>query len=169
MRQNWIINEIFIFFRWLTGLNLLGGVIFCIFAKVHLFCVRRSAANIDYNKCNDASVPKTQQRYNPNILRGIKVEMALASIIVDFCFKFIHAQSQPFVGDQMMLIAQFVTQISGLFWYVLLPFLYILFTQSVRNHITVTYNIKNKSIAPKANWQKMCSFLHGLNLLMHVV
>ena len=151
MRQNWIINEISIFFRWLTGLNLLGGVIFCIFAKVHLFCVRRSAANIDFNKCNDISVPKSQQRYNPNILRGIKVEMALASIIVDFCFKFVYFQSQPFVGDQMLLFFQFVTQISGLIWYVLLPFLYILFTQSVLNHITTTFNITNNSIAPKVN------------------
>ena len=113
--------------------------------------MRRSAANIDFNKCNDASVPKSQQRYNPNFLRGIKVEMALASFIVDFCFKFINAQSQPFVDDQMLLIMQFVTQISGIFWYVLLPFLYILFTQSVRNHITITYNIINNSMAPKAN------------------
>ena len=135
----------------LTGLKLLGGVIFCIFAKVHLFIVRRSAANIDFNKCDNVSVPKSQQRYNPNILRGIKVEMVLASIIVDFFIKFVYFQSQPFVGDQMMLTMQFVTQISGLFWYVLLPFLYILFTQSVRKHITTTFNITNNSIAPKAN------------------
>ena len=135
----------------LTGLNLLGGVIFCIFAKVHLFCVRRSAANIDFNKCNDVSVPKSQQRYNPNILRGIEVEMVLASIIVDLFFKLVYFQSQPVVGDQMMLISQFVTQILSLFWYVLLPFLYILLTQSVRNHITITFNITKNSIAPKAN------------------
>ena len=129
----------------------MGGVIFCIFAKVHLFCVRRSAANIDFNKCNDVSVPKSQQRYNPNILRGIKVEMALASIIVDFCFKFVYFQSQPFVSDQMLLFFQFVTQISDLIWYVLLPFLYILFTESVRNHIIITFNITNNSISPKTN------------------
>ena len=135
----------------LTGLKLFGGVIFCIFAKVHLFCVRRSAANIDFNKCNDVSIPKSQQRYNPNILRGIKIEMALASIIVDFCFKFVYFQSQPFVGDQMLLFFQFASQISGLIWYVLLPFLYILFTKSVRNHITITHNITNNSIAPKTN------------------
>ena len=132
-------------------MKLLGGVMFCIFAKVHLFCVRRSAANIDFNKCNDVSVPKSQQRYNPNILRGIKIEMALASIIVDFCFKFVYFQSQPFVGDQMLLFFQFASQISGLIWYVLLPFLYILFTKSVRNHITITHNITNNSIAPKTN------------------
>ena len=136
-KYSFSLNQIFTFFRLLIGSKLLGSVIFCIFAKVHLFCVRRSAANIDFNKCNDVSVPKSQQRYNPNILRGIKVEIALASIIVDFCFKFVYAKSQPFVGDQMLLLLSFVTQISGLFWYVLLPFLYILFTQSVRNHITI--------------------------------
>ena len=140
-----------LYYRWLSGLHLASGVIFCIFAKVHLFCVRRSAANIDFNKCNDVSVPKSQQRYNPNILRGIKVEIALASIIVDFCFKFVYAKSQPFVGDQMLLLLSFVTQISGLFWYFLLPFLYIIFTPAVRKHISVSINIQSSSVTPKAN------------------
>ena len=89
-KYSFSLNQIFTFFRLLIGLKLLCGVIFCIFAKVHLFCVRRSAANIDFNKCNDVSVPKSQQRYNPNILRGIKVEMVLASIIVDLFIKLVY-------------------------------------------------------------------------------
>ena len=30
--------------------------LFCILAKIHLFLARRSAANIDFNRCNDTSV-----------------------------------------------------------------------------------------------------------------
>ena len=135
----------------MTGFHLASGVLFCIFAKVHLFFVRKSAANIDFNKCNDASVPNSQQRYNPNILRGIKVEIALASTVVDFCFKYAYAQSQPNSTDQILLNIQLVTQISGIFWYILLPFLYISFTPSVRNHISTTFNLQNNSVTPTAN------------------
>ena len=143
-------------YRWLNGLHLASGVLFCIFAKVHLFFVQKSAANIDFNKCNDASVPNSQQRYNPNILRGIKVEIALASTVVDFCFKYAYAQSQPNNTHQIpvssnVLSIQLVTQIFGLFWYVLLPFLYIIFTPSIRNHISTTFNLQNNSVTPASN------------------
>ena len=141
-----------LFYRWILGFHNGGGILFCIFAKIHLFLVRRSAANIDFNRCNDTSVPKSQQRYNPNVLRGIIIETSLASIIIQQLTKFIlfYFNSQQ-VDDQLFCTVQYVGQIVGLLSFIFLPFLYILLTPSVRKHVTTIFNLRRTSVTPEVH------------------
>ena len=136
------------FYSWILGFYLGGGVLFCIFAKIHLFLARRSAANIDFNRCNDTSVPKSQQRYNPNVLKGIIIETSLASIIIRFCFILFYTRRER-VDDQSFRAIEIVEQITGLLSFVLLPFLYILFTPSVRKHVPTILSLRSTSVTPE--------------------
>ena len=157
---SWIIQQfhilsnkynLFLLNSWLYGIHLASGAIFSVFAKAHLFIARRSAANIDFNRCDDTSVPKSQQRYNPNILRGIQIETSLVSILIDFCFTFFYTKSQPVYSDQMFRVLQSEKHISSIFTYVFLPLLYVVFTPSVQKHICTIFKIKRTSVTPKEN------------------
>ena len=142
-----------LFYRWILGFHNGGGILFCIYAKIHLFLARRSAANIDFNRCNDTSVPKSRQRYNPNVLRGVIMETSLASIIIQFCFimcYYMYSKSQPF-NVQSFRTFHYVEQIAGLLSFILLPFLYILLTPSVRKHVPTIFNLRRTSVTPEVH------------------
>ena len=125
--------------------------LFCIFAKIHLFLARRSAANIDFNRCNDTSVPRSQQRYNPNVLKGIIIESSLAIIqLHTFIILVVYSKSQR-VDDQLFHNFQYVVQIVGLLSYIILPFLYILLTPSVRKHVLTIFNLRWTSVTPEVH------------------
>ena len=59
-------------------------MVFSVYAKVHIFIARKSAANLDFNRCNDTSVPYNQQRYNPNIIRGIIHDFNMIFLMIMF-------------------------------------------------------------------------------------
>ena len=112
--------------------------------------VRRSAATINLNRCNDTSVPKTQQRYNPNIFRGIIIETSLAAIFIKFLFIRFFFEGLPY-DDQLFRTIVYVEQIAGLLSFVFLPFLYILLTPSVRKHVSTIYNARMTLVTPEVH------------------
>ena len=140
----------FLSYRWIFGFHNGGGVFFCIFANIHLFIARRSAATLDLNRCNDTSVPKSQQRYNPNIFRGMIIETSLALIITKILFIRFFSVGLP-GDDQLFHTIVYVEQIGGLLSFVFLPFLYILLTPSVRKHVSTIFNVRMTSVTPEVH------------------
>ena len=120
-------------------------MVFSVYAKVHIFIARKSAANLDLNRCNDTSVPYSQQRYNPNIIRGIIHDFNLIFLMVLF-FGFINliqmsknATKSDFNG--FLIIAALFMQLVNFIFFTLIPFVYILINRHVQAHLWAS--IKN--------------------------
>ena len=120
-------------------------MVFSVYAKVHIFIARKSAANLDLNRCNDTSVPYSQQRYNPNIIRGIIHDFNLIFLMVLF-FGFINliqmsknATKTDFNG--FLIIAALFMQLVNFIFFTLIPFVYILINRHVQAHLWAS--IKN--------------------------
>ena len=114
--------------------------VFSVYAKVHIFIARKSAANLDLNRCNDTSVPYNQQRYNPNIIRGIIHDFNLIFLMIMFLV-FVNLIIQMSKNATEMdlngylIIAAFILQLVNFIFFTLIPLVYILINGHVRAHL----------------------------------
>ena len=133
-------------FRYIMGVYFGVCMVFSVYAKVHIFIARKSAANLDLNRCNDTSVPYRQQRYNPNIIRGIIHDFNLIFLMVLFLFCFAsliqmseNATKMDFNG--FLIITAIFLQLINFIYFTLIPFVYILINRHVQAHLWAS--IKN--------------------------
>ena len=120
-------------------------MVFSVYAKVHIFIARKSAASLDLNRCNDTSVPYNQQRYNPNIIRGIIHDFNLFFLMIMF-FGFVLIIEMSKNANEMdlngiLIIAALFLQLVNFTFFTLIPFVYILINGNVRAHLWVSIKI----------------------------
>ena len=100
-------------------------MVFSVYAKVHIFIARKSAASLDLNRYNDTSVPYNQQRYNPNIIRGIIHDFNLFFLMIMF-FGFVLIIEMPKNANEMdlngiLIIAALFLQLVNFTFFTLIP------------------------------------------------
>ena len=115
-------------------------MVFSVYAKVHIFIARKSAANLDLNRCNDTSVPYNQQRYNPNIIRGKIHDFNLFFLMIMFLgFVNLIVQMSKNATEMdlngFLIIAALFLQLVNFTFFTLIPFVYILINGHVRAHL----------------------------------
>ena len=115
-------------------------MVFSVYAKVHIFIARKSAANLDLNRCNDTSVPYNQQRYNPNIIRGIIHDFNLIFLMIMFLgfVNLIRQMSKNATEMDLngyLIIAALILQIVNFIFFTLIPLVYILINNNNNNNI----------------------------------
>ena len=121
-------------------------MVFSVYAKVHIFIARKSAANLDFNRCNDTSVPYNQQRYNPNIIRGTIHDFNLIFLMIMFLV-FVNliiqmsknATEMDFNG--FLINAALILQLVNFIFFTLIPLVYILINGQVREHLWASIKI----------------------------